>query len=300
MKVGVLFNCQHRGLANGLRALHPDWEVINYELVTLKTQETQDAAAAQFRACDAVLSVPIEPGRWGPLATESLKKNCNVHLLSPVSFSGFHPDTVYVGPHRPEGPLSSPTGHYHSRIAVVAFLAGLSPYEAQVLYNTLVFEKLGYFSSYHTSCAFLTATFEKFGVDITPYLNRWKETGCFMHSINHPKIHVLCDLAAIASRVMGVDAPADDGRAQVVPDTLTTHPQIPMYPEIARRIGYGCVGHTMFKQGNDPVGNGFRLLPLGKYLHAAFEGYKTFPQDILRAADGVGSALDVIAPGASL
>ena len=141
-----------------------------------------------------------------------------------------------------------------------SFLAGFSPEEAELLFNGLVYEKLGYFEYYNKSCTFLSSTFKQFGANIEPWLDKWKASGCFMHSINHPKIYVICDLALIACSIMGIETRCDDGRLEIVPDNLVIEPQIPLYPEIAQRIGNGCKGHTLFKLYNDAEHTNFRLL----------------------------------------
>jgi hypothetical protein len=294
VKVGVLFNCQHKGLANAFRALHPEWEVISFELGKVGTEEAQQSAAALLRTCDRVLTVPIGDRTFGPLLTDRLKKECNLHVLPGVAFFGFHPDTVYI--FGPRGHFSAATRHYHSRIAVAAFLAGFSIEEAEILFNSLVYEKLGYFDYYGKSGAFLVNRFKLFGVDIEPWLEKWKASGCFMHSINHPKIHVVCDLALIACSIMGVDTKNDDGRLQAVPDNLAAGPQIPLYPEIAQRIGNGCSGHTFFKPNNDPAHNDFRLLPIAEYLRSCFEIYADASRDMLLKAEGIDNALQIICP----
>lgn len=292
MKIGILFNCQHKGLANAFRSLYPEWEVISFELGGMGTQDAQERASVQLGACDRVLSIPIGDRAFGPLVTDELKKTCNLSVLPAVAFFGFHPDTIYI--FGPQGHFCAATGDYHSRLAVAAFLAEFSAEEADILFNALVYQKLGYFDYYDKSSAFLAQRFKPFDIDIQPWLDGWKASGCFMHSINHPRIHVVCDLALIACSLMGFNPDLDDDRLQTVPDNLAAGPQIPLYPEIARRLGNRCRGHTLFKQGNHPDHSNFRLLTRAQYLQSCFETYAEASPEMLLKAEGVQNALQVI------
>lgn len=297
MRVGILHNCQHSGLANAIRFLHPEWQVISFELGTLRNPELQTNAASQLSGCDAVFSMPVVPGKWGPLGdwgpltTDALKNSCRVHVLPAVTFAGFHPDTVYVN--GPEGHFRAASGPYHSRIAIAAYLAGINSRDAELLFNTLIFDKLGYFESYNKSREFLISTFRQFEIEIDLYFDRWRKLGCFMHSINHPKISVLCDLAAAACSHLGTRDDPDDSRLLMVPDTLAVRPQMPMYPEIAREIGGGCKGNSLFRSGSDAAGNVFPVA-LGPYLRLCYDKYADAQRDALMKADGVANAMQMI------
>lgn len=289
MRIGVLYNCQHRNIANALRCLVPGSEVVHFEIVTLRTPQAHEQAAAVLQGCDVLFVLPDGP-RPGPLTTEALRPRVRrLVILPPISFTGFHPDTVYVTlPDRSQA--IGPTDAYHSRIVVAAYLGFLDRYETVALFNTLTYQKLGYFEEYNRAAAFLAKQFGAIGVDIAPHFERWRARGCFMHSINHPKPYVTNSLAAIACQLAGIPIESDDpAYLDMVPDGLAEHPRLPVYPEIAERLGVR--GHLHFKPSHNLHQNNFRLLPLDEFVAESLALYKGVPRQSLLAAEGVADAL---------
>ncbi|MEJ0045412.1 MAG: WcbI family polysaccharide biosynthesis putative acetyltransferase [Rhodospirillales bacterium] len=237
MKIGVLYNCQGEGIAVSLRALLPDATIINFVAgVAGRTPRDQAETAAALNDCDHVISCDFGPA-FGKLAGKALRRTARrYHAFPAIRFSGFHPDMIYVpidGGHLGEGP----TGDYHSRIAVIGFLAGLSPGDTAALYNRLIFLRLGYLNAYAEQCALLTQSFADLGLDAAPLLPAWHAAGSFMHSLNHPKINVLLDVARAACTHMGVAPQNPAVTPAALPDRLATGPIHPVFPAIAAAAG---------------------------------------------------------------
>jgi hypothetical protein len=84
------------------------------------------------------------PGGGSIELRDLLKKSISIPL---ITFAAFHPDCVYVSGTCDDGraPVFGPLGPYHSALALFAFRGGLSPREANALFNNNVFEALRYF-----------------------------------------------------------------------------------------------------------------------------------------------------------
>ncbi|HUB65016.1 MAG TPA: WcbI family polysaccharide biosynthesis putative acetyltransferase [Methylocella sp.] len=286
MKIAILFNCQHLGLGNAMRALRPDLIVQSYELHSFHSAEGQQKLLAQLEGFDVIIA-PGLGADWGSVSTESLRsKSFKFHTLLGIGFAGYHPDTVYV--ETPAGHLQAATGPYHSRIAIAAFLAGLSVEETADLFNKLVYSRLGYLDAFQQARLFLINQFKTIGIDLTRYIDAWAAEGCFMHSLNHPKMRVLCDLAVMACELAGIEVPDDRTHLEMLPDHLSQHVQMPVYPEIASHLG--IKGHRMFKTTQDC--RNYQFFPLNTYIASCFKFYEAGSRNHLLKANGVLDAME--------
>lgn len=247
---------------------------------------------ATLEACDHLISNRVEG--TGRLSVELLRRTARrLHVLPVLAFSGFHPDMVYV--FRDDGmPVVGPTMDYHSRIAVAAYLAGMSAAEAASLYNRLVFRRLGYLESFSKECALLTAHWAGYDIDAAPLLQGWRETGCFMHSVNHPKVAPLLDLARVACTLMEI-VPENPGvSADDVDDTLKVFPIHPVFADIAQAAGVAPEG--MFRTAMNQDGN-FHAFGIEEFVHESYRVFGTVKRGLLYRADGVAGALEVLGLG---
>jgi hypothetical protein len=290
MKIGVHFNCQCQDIANALRVLLPDAEVVSYARNAPGHDGSLDQTVSALRSCDAVICASDgDRYRAGARFNDSLRAGgCNIFAVPPVIFSGFHPDTIS----RTAGLREGTTGGYHSRLNIIGFVAGLSVADTLGLFNGIVFRRMNYFDYYRVGEKYLAGCFEKCGVDIAPYLDRWKMTGVFMHGPNHPKVGVTCDLAEIACQMAGLKITGSRHAFDFVPDSLSRHPRHPVFPEIARELG--VEGHTSFKPESLSDGTGFRVLTLPEFLARQFAFYRGIKRETLLAADGVESGLEAL------
>lgn len=290
MKVGVYFNCQCQGIANALRVLLPEAEVISYARNAPGRDGSLDQVVSALKSCDVVICASDSVRhRAGARFNDRLRAaGCNVFVAPPIIFSGFHPDTIY----RTDDLAEGTTGGYHSRLNIIGFLAGLSVADTLGLFNAIVFRRMNYFDYYRVGEKYLTGCFEECGVDIAPYLDRWRTTGVFMHGPNHPKVSVTCDLAEIACRIAELKITGSRHAFDFVPDSLSRHPRHPVFPEIARELG--VEGHTFYKTESLSDGTGFRVLALPEFLSRQFAFYRGIKRETLLAADGVQIGLEAL------
>jgi hypothetical protein len=286
MKIGLLYNCQGEGIGAALEAMLPGCEAVSFHSHFAKIDERKRAEyMAALLDCDTIVSTPYGAD-MGPLSNARLGRVAKQLLvLPPLHFRGFHPDTIYVFD-RKGGHLLSPTGDYHSRIAVVGFLAGLSPRETASLYNALVFARLGYLDYYEQDFVLQAERFRQYGVDGAAMLRRLRGAGCFMHSMNHPKPGGLAEMARIVCSMIGADPVPVDGDA--LPDLLQAHPTHPLFAEIAAAIGVPPEG--MFTRGTMPV-VGRRRIETEDFVEGSFAAYRGLNPGTLERCDGVAAAL---------
>lgn len=230
------------------------------------------------RAANADLTVglPFEGGGFGALTPARLREAARLHVALPtIVFPAFHPDIVYIG-HKDRN-FGSPMGDYHSALIVYGFAQGFSADEIVSLFRAEVFSKVGYLDGWFGSRDSLLRLSREHGFDLDRLFAGWMRRGCFMHTINHPKLFVLEDLARAALARAGI--PARAARCEdVLPDPLSGSVW-PVYPEVAAR--YGVSGSTTFKPplgGFDFLLDAARCLELRAMVEGSLAQYANTPK----------------------
>jgi hypothetical protein len=176
----------------------------------------------------------------------------------------------------------------HSRIAIAAFLGGLDAPEAAALFNRLAFSRLGYLGRFAEEHALLLERYSNVSAtDLAPLFAKWAATGCFMHSDNHPKSHVLHDVARLACLLLGL-AGAEAGESPVPRDFLAHLPHHPVYPEIAAHLGVEPAPSFRLPNGikGEPL-----YVGLEEFLVLCFAAYRNVPRSTLLAVDGMSATM---------
>ncbi len=191
-----------------------------------------------------------------------------------ILFPAFHPDIVYIF-HEGRNP-GSPMGDYHSALIVYGFARGFSVDAILSLFRAEVFARVGYLDGWFDSRDALLAMSRAHGRDLDGLFAGWMRRGCFMHTINHPKLFVMEDLARDALRRAGLPARTASCEAYL-PDPLSGGVW-PVYPEIAARIG--LTGSTTFKPprgGFDFLADAARCLELRAMVEGSLSIYAQTP-----------------------
>jgi hypothetical protein len=103
-----------------------------------------------------------------------------------------------------------------------------------------------------------------YGLDVRDLFLEWARKGLVPHSVNHPTIAMLSDLARLMARKVGL--PLVDHN--LLPhDNLANGPIFPVYPEIAMELGLAC-GSYRFKEVNH-----YSILSLEQFIERSFERY---------------------------
>ncbi len=183
--------------------------------------------------------------------------------------------------------LAGPTGAYHSRILVAAFLAGLRAEEAAGLFNRLVFARLDYPAEFGRQTALLAGHLSAEGFDGPGLLAPLLAGGCFMHSFEHPKPAPLLELARGLCGRLGL-ATADGVSADEIEDTLVVASTHPFFEDLAALLGRAPDG--MFRAGLGPDRTAVPIPPAA-FAQGCFEVYATVKRADLAQADGVAAAI---------
>ena len=286
MKIGVLFNCQNVGLAASLRQLLPDHEVVNYRFVDVRdTEQAAEAAAAELRRCTAVITTATGGGLRGAEPAALAAEGVRIVRIPHLVFGGYHPDSCYSPD--PAYGILGPTERFHSRIAACAFLAGLDIEDTQALYSKLPFARLGYYDYFAEQRALMIEQWATHGIDLTDHFDRWAAKGCFMHSMNHPKIGALFDIARIMCGELGL-TPCPTATAPA--DNMLTYASHPVYADLAAVLG--VAGEAEFRPRN--VGGSVELMDLPTFLRHSFAAFAGAPIAAVRALSGVPEAMGAL------
>lgn len=255
VRIVFVGNCQALGLAALCNAMHPQVQAVGYELsggyvADLQKQRSTDA---DWRDVDAVWAHPHPDwAQW--LAQQPAEFAAKVRTLPTIDTLGFHPDCAYVSVNNQT--LKSPTGAYHSALVLWAYGQGYGVDQTLALFREDVFRHLQYFDYADVGVEHLVTRSFGYGVPVADWLPRWHRRGVWMHTINHPKLYVLSDVALFCLQQVGLQGVAD--AHEVLPDGLALSACWPVYPPIAQALG--VEGSYSFKCES-------RLAPAGKSVH---------------------------------
>ena len=277
--VGV---CQGAAIARAMRFLIPEADVtfVSAFKAAREFPRIRDLLAEAGRH-DAVFSnIYLPPFRDGG-TIETLRAHPRTVLIPTILFSAFHPDLVHVGVQdaaRLGGLTHGPMGHAHSALALFGFRAGLAPEQTERLFARPVYERLGYLDGWAASVAHLRMLGGQAGYDLDGLVARWARRGCFMHSVNHIKMHVAADLARGLLDKAGF-AYGDCDLDAYLPDDLGGFGSWPVYPEIAEH--YGVPGSALFLKAATPRTGPARTMTRREVIAKSFDAYARCPRESL-------------------
>ncbi|AHE56567.1 WcbI family polysaccharide biosynthesis putative acetyltransferase [Sphingomonas sanxanigenens] len=253
----VISNCQTFGLANCLQAQVSDVQVTGVD--TLLFNSDPDRFNATM---DKYSTLFIADGVKGEIASARIDAIPDHVALPMVTCRVFHPDLVYL---QHDGrPVVGPVGDYHSAIAYACFRAGMSVADTVLRFNGSFLERCGYMAMWLPERDRLVEDLATFGLDVAAPIRTWGRHEAFMFSINHPRIHVLHDIAAELLRAQG-RPPFPGG---IIPhDNLATGAAFAVYPEIGETLG--VAGSYVFKD----VGS-YRPVDLEGFVAGCFASYE--------------------------
>jgi hypothetical protein len=252
----LIYNCQATGLANSLTLLGRNISIEHWDV--LARAERQADFGDRLDDFDQIIVAP----RVEQEASLGLSERSNVWRVPHLLFSGYHPDLCYLL--SGGRPLPSPLTHYHSVIAYAAFASGLSETGAMACFTEANFADLGYFDQWEIARDELVSSYQAFDLDIRHAFVRWSRRGPFMHTVNHPGISALRDIAELILRRAEEEVTDTD----IVPhDNLVNGPIFPVYPEIGMKVGVR--GSYTFKRGG-----GYSCISLEQFVRESFEIYR--------------------------
>jgi len=244
-RIAVVGNCQSFGIAYAMKLLDLEAEIARFSIVSKSWTDIRTLART-LATYDHVFAQDFAPGYLRGGASAVLQNELGDAVWFPsLAFSAYHPDLILISdPTRGNQLVNCATGPYHSALALFAYRAGWPAEAALRLYRREVFAALGYFQVWRGAAEALLDQGRQFGLDLSADFLRWANRGCFMYSINHPKPHVLYDIARKLLRGVGLTSEPIDFDTYAVDDIVRGY-VFPVYPEIAEF--YGVSGSYIFK-----------------------------------------------------
>lgn len=282
MRIIAIGNCQSQTFANLASRMVPEHEFTHLELHSLD-QDVSDLIASNDLAL-------LQPHIYDRLPAAKLGEN--VIRFPRCSFSGLHPDMIYV---LHDGKKHISPASHHSAIVFGGYLHGLTQYETEALFHDpQTFDMLQFSQYFEGTRKALFSEWELCGLDIKPHFETWMSaTEPFMLTMNHPKLHVVAAAAeAVLTRLGFAPLSSYDPPHHHLEDLAI----MPVYPFIAER--HGMNGSLEFIRNND--GRQPRSIDLYNFIRICFANYEKCDKDkfsVTKATNALYQAFfaDVIA-----
>jgi len=274
----VVSNCQTVGLANALQAMLPGVEIDAADFGLLRAN--LDAFNAQMDQYSRIIRSDITPDVLPDARIDRIEH----HVVVPeLTFHAYHGDLVYL--RHGDDWVHTPLGDYNSALVWACYRQGLSEADTLGRFTPDVIERCGYCALWEPERDRLVRVFAGFGIDIAADVRRWGRATAFMHSINHPRIDVMVDLARRICLTQGL-TPIDP---PVIPhDNLISGATYPVYPPIAEALG--VPGSYWFKSGGS-----YRPFDLGTFIAGSFASYRRLPIDAITPHPAFARLIDHVA-----
>jgi hypothetical protein len=265
-RILVSGNCQTLGLAAALQGMTDAAEVHAVPAVDLADETLR--AKLEPHAGRATLWVVSAGNRVArEMFAQAHAAGARLVTVPLIYFSAFHPDMCYAQHRQTLKPTVRP---YSSLIAVWCYGHGLGVRETAALFQRDTFRALGYLDAWAPAAQALQRAFgetslrDRFG----EFWLRVKRQGCFMHTINHPKVDVLVHLARLVAGAAGLPlrrtlAPGElaDGLNGIV---------WPLYPDVAQALALPDGGYCW-----KHIAAGEQIDGLEAYVENAFASYES-------------------------
>lgn len=186
------------------------------------------------------------------------------------SFTGYHPDCCYVTA-AGERVMDGLIGPYHSMIALAGYKEQIGPELTARFFHDTMFERAGYYRQWGAERDRMIARFAEFDHDISGVFRRAGRGRSFMHTIDHPDIVLMAELAKVILRRL--DRRCRD--TTPLPVDALADMSWPVYPEVGERLGIH--GEYRFR----PTGH-YSALDLHEYLEEAFACFARWDRSELR------------------
>jgi hypothetical protein len=303
----IISNCQSQPLKHILSLMCRDlrFDGLGVHLIPPhKRNETVAQFVEETRGKYAVVLAVTLSDDFGPLSAARLRDTfagSAVFTIPNFYFAGLHPDLTYMGGigHRVRGPL----GEYHSKLAVLGYMKGLSAEQTIDLFRDDVYRRLGYYDMYHESMVKLRRRDEWLDIPFTEELTRLlKEDFCFF-SVNHPTSFLVsrfCDKAAGHFEAQGLARKVSWPRCvSAFPNHLAQSAIFPIYPEVAAAHGVPYDGSYIFKPqtfGDNPA----TCLDMPAFVRAEFDAFRALSPEMLMQVPQVREVVQQADPALKL
>jgi hypothetical protein len=269
-KIVIIGNCQGSGIDSALRIMLPDFIVKSFNVSELSDIATIEKIKESLTETNYIIGLDNYKDSY-----ISYCKNPNViYLKLPFfTFSAFHPDQATLV-ERGEILRMNSGNTYHSLIILYCYLNGYKSSDVSKYFSKYYFAKLGYFDLWEREVIRQTAELNSNEIGGKNIFRGLSRRGNFMHTYNHPKIVVLCEIAKLfVEKILEKSAIFPSNIFESVVDHLSFVGIWPVYPEIASH--FGMEGSYIWRLGDTPI------VGLDKFIEYSYSEYDQLDKEYL-------------------
>jgi hypothetical protein len=266
----IIGNCQGSGIASALRILIPDFNIKSFNVSELGDTAKIDNIKESLLNAQYIIGLDNYKESYFDFC-----KNQNVifYKLPFFTFSAFHPDQATLVNNGEILRLSS-GNTYQSLIIFYCYLNGVKIEDVSNFFADHYFTKLGYYDLWNREVLRQTNELSSYGIKNDNFFRGLGRKGNFMHTYNHPKIIVLCEIAKLfAEKILGMRVNYPSNIFESVVDQLSFTGIWPVYPEIASR--YGLEGSYIWRLGDTPI------VGLNKFIEYSYSEYEKLDKEYM-------------------
>jgi len=269
MKVLIVGNCHIHQIAESLEFILADKvDILRDPLSYKRNKEKLDEVRVMVEQAG---TIGILSSFWDDFLSMFPEYESKCSKIPHIRASSFHPDIIEIS--RNGKRLESVMEVCHSRVIIYGYLNQLDVNEVKSLFTKELFKELGYFQEWDRDLKWARYQSSVTGWDVEALYSKWRHSGCFVHTPNHPKLSVLATLALEFALKNSLDIKFQDVR-DVLVDRAASHSIWPVYPDIAEYFDtYGCYlfkpsskGKNIFLDKNIAIG-------LDDFISLSYEYY---------------------------
>lgn len=270
MRVVITSNCMTGGLTSALSLLLPTTQFVPIPYVGV------DEVVLREQLSDS--------DKWLVSGPEEIQTAAMDHINNPrlqripfpdLYFNAFHPDQVYAWM-RDGSLVEGATGPYNSAIALWAWQHGLNAQQTISLFTPEVFGALGYHDRWQVSVDRLRHDFAPYPhLDYRDFIIPLQRAGAFMHTVNHPKVTALAQLARLLAKQINPSVHTESIPIEnmMVDGLFMASVSWSVYPSVANALGIN--GAFMWKLKDHSV------IGLEEFVQRSFAKYDVQqPRDV--------------------
>ncbi len=270
MRIVISSNCMTGGLTSALSMLLPADVIVPVPRVGVDDSVLDE----QLSKADVWLFSGPEGMQLAALGRVN-KPHLRVVRFPELYFNAFHPDQVYAW--MSDGSLvEGATGPYNSAIALWAWQHGLNAQQTISLFTPEILSALGYHDRWQVSIDRLRHDFVPFPhLDYRDFVIPLQRAGAFMHTVNHPKVPAMAQMARLLAKQIdpSIDIDSIPIENMMVDGLFMASFSWSVYPSVAN--GLGIKGAFMWKLEDHSV------IGLEEFVQSSFAKYEVQqPRDV--------------------
>ena len=201
------------------------------------------------------------------ILNEQSNTSLKVIRFPELYFNAFHPDQVYAMPDR--SLVEGAAGPYNSAVVLWAWQHKLTASQAISLMRPEIFQALGYHDRWQVSVDRLRNDFLSYPLfDYRDFIIPLQRAGCFMHTVNHPRVSAMVQMARVLGKQIDSCVITDNVYVEgmVLDGLFMASFSSSVYPSIANSLG--IKGAFLWKREDHSV------IRLEQFVTESFQKYE--------------------------